>query len=176
MPKKFKCPICGCDEHFKINSISDSKRQNDFSLISYFNSLHGDVYGSVDINGNFKTYVCKKCGNVQLFSEAMLSQLNEYSDKNKIEVKKISSDIKTLKEKIDEKQIELEPTQKRIDVLMALLKRDDITIKQHNEYEKELNNLCSDKILKRIKREIDDLNRELERKENELEKVKKQQF
>ena len=168
MPKKFKCPICGCTEHYNIDSIGSKS----FSLISYSNDLHGDVYGGIDISGNFETYICKECGHVQMFSEKLLKQLEKHNKGVDDEIKKLSNDLKIIKSKIDENQKQLLPMQKRIDELVELLKSEDITIKQQKEYKSELDKLSSENSVRRLNREIKYLNIDLEKKEKELQDLK----
>ena len=88
MSKSFKCPICGCTEHYEIGSVgskleqwlgsgySDDPRRiivtEQRALLDHEFSISGDASGSCSLNANFEAYLCKKCGHVQLFAEDML--------------------------------------------------------------------------------------------------------
>ena len=171
MGKEFKCPICGCSEHFEIGATG----KDDFNLITYKNELKGEVWGELIINGNFNVYLCKKCGHVDLFNTEMVEEINK---QNKVvdekaesiinEINRINGKIKSIKEKT-------EPVLKRIDELKQLLKSEDITIRQQKSYQQELDQLEEKKSTSKPFKELNILKGELKRQEfllKELDKYK----
>ena len=71
---KVKCPICGCEEFYTIDSVSDNKHA--LGLLEFHNTICG-VKGKAELHGNFVAMICKNCGKVEIFAKELLKKLND---------------------------------------------------------------------------------------------------
>ena len=146
MGRKFVCSNCGCTEYFKVSGVgsksdtttSDSCRTtrtviHPRSLFECNLSISGDAYGNLELIPNFEVLVCKECGKVELFMRPLNEDLKAFAQKKTEKEKELDNVDKQIKALVDEDKRHDE----RLDELKALLKSEDITVKQLNEYKAE---------------------------------------
>ena len=186
MSKSFKCPICGCTEHYEIGSVgskleqwlgsgySDDPRRiivtEQRALLDHEFSISGDASGSCSLNANFEAYLCKKCGHVQLFAEDMLRAIKFDEERLSSEIAAKQKEVKELNDKAASLDSEKAKIEKRLNELNSLLKSEDITVKQQKEFTLEKEE--AQKRLRDIEKENKLISPNLEKALAELEKLK----
>lgn len=144
MNKQYKCPVCGCEKHFKLQAheIRDEKGNRIApGLIIFKNSLYvyGDakLEGEVDMRLNATPYICAKCGHIDLFSEGLLQEYEKLRAEAEDAIKQIDDEVKQAKLQIEAAGKEKETDMKRLNEVNKILKSDEITVKQQRELQKE---------------------------------------
>lgn len=193
--KKFKCPICGCMEHYPMSFIALPQRErtgtgytNDpymttvkipRTILTYDFEISGDASGRFSLEGAAEVYLCSECGHIEFFGESMLREINKEKEEFNTKIKELEKEIEELKNALSSSNHnEYEKTKKRAKELAELLNSEDITVKQQREYKeesilvnskmRELENVLSD-----IKRKIDKKTRELADVKSRAEKIVK---
>ena len=76
MANGYKCPICGCTEHYSIPAVG--REEISRSLVKYEFDIYGDAYirkAEVSFDANIR--LCKNCGHMDLFNEGMLEEIKK---------------------------------------------------------------------------------------------------
>lgn len=152
---KFKCPICGNDEHQKVQCAGETRviRKGKYSSIIeeipsrglqdyYFNyerlGCSLERAKKPEIIPNFDAYICKKCGHVEMFALELYKRISDeiYDIENTkglilIKDATLKSDINSMSQKL--KCLEV-----RCEELEKLVKSKSITVGQQEEYNLEL--------------------------------------
>lgn len=164
MPKFYKCPICGCTEYYEIPSIRRGEdretclkngtkiKLSPRYLLNVDIDIHGDAWLRQNIDFNASVCLCKKCSHIDLFNEPMLESIK--ADEKEFKERIVFINEQLIKNEDEKKNIELklEANNEKVSSLTKKLKDEDITIRMHNEAEKQL---------KTIKSDINDLQRQL---------------
>ena len=157
---KFKCPICGCEDHYQINFVNQFKETKSESGPTYGSSprfyevvnrciinyslethyLDGSV--GISIGSCANAFLCKNCGYINLFAQNLLSN--------------IKNDETKFKDELSE--------------LEKLLESEDITVKQQKEFKEEKEKKTNE--LKKIRYEIENHEKELEKLDAKIDEAK----
>ena len=173
--KKFKCPICGCNEHYLVGSVGSSKEER--ALLEYHLSTGTQTYVEFSLKGSFKPYICKKCGHVELFAEEMLKSIQDDKLNFFKLVNEAKGKIKEKRDNIESLTKEKEKLESRLIELNKFLDSEDITVKQQKEYLEEKKSieerldLTVGKSIRLLSRELEPLEKELKDLEERLENV-----
>lgn len=187
MVKEFKCPICGCTEHFVIDGFKRNVAEGygnqttykvKIALINYTEESYGEGGTSINFDVNGGIYLCKNCGHVDFFSEGLLETIQKHSKQiqEKIEILKFEYDRAS--KQYAELEGDLPKKKNRLLELDELLKSDEITVKQQKEYQNEYARVKDEiskdeKRLAPIARSIEDLQKEIDGLKGKLENVSK---
>lgn len=182
--KDYKCPICGCTEHYQVPFVKELHGGGDYgysysvSKTLMFNkhknnvveTYRGIICGECSDGKYTTTYLCKGCGHVDLFAEALLKKIKADDATYTEEVEKLSEEVSELTKKVEQLRKEEEKLLTRCEELGQLIKSEDITIRQQKEYKEELTK-CGDKYHE-LKFKIGDLEcGPLDKKKTELERA-----
>lgn len=147
---KFKCPICGCEDHFNIRSIGatieipqySSEGEIDYNAkkviqkpSSLFIADYYDGYceggGGTSIKPNFATLICKKCGHVDLFYDhkGLELKVSEY----KKSMSDIEFKINEVKKTLNEIDKQYKDNLAEIEDIRNKLSSDEITVREQKE-------------------------------------------
>ena len=167
--KKFKCPICGCEEHYQLKALKFDygKTFKQDSLLDV-KLIARELEGSINLNveSNAEAYLCKNCGHVELFAEDLLLKIK----KEELDILNNNNEVNQKLEKlsIEKEQLtkELPLKEKRMIELDKLLKSEDITIRQQREYQEERNELANQ--IRRLPDELKSLERNIEQLKKQL--------
>lgn len=140
---KFKCPICGCEEHYGIRSIATAERTDRYehgkyvyeyptSLLVYNLKISGDAsFDHCEIGANFETFICQKCGHVDMFvsPEELKKKLSDYEKQN-IE---LDSEISKVMSELEDFDKQHKDVLKQISQINMKLSSDEITVREQKE-------------------------------------------
>ena len=180
---KFKCPICGCEDHFNIRSIgkpieipqysSDGEivynaekvfqKPSSLLIADYYGYCEGG--GGTSINANFTTLICKKCGHVDLFYDhkGLELKVSEY----KKSMSDIEFKINEVKKTLNEIDKQYKDNLAEIEDIQNKLSSDEITVREQKELTEKAN------ILKQAPRNYNYERKKIEGKIKELEVAKR---
>jgi len=180
---KFKCPICGCEDHFNIQSIGATIEIPQYSsdgtiddnakkVIQKPSSLfiettykgYGECGDSTSISPNFTTLICKKCGHVDLFYDhkGLELKVSEY----KKSMSDIEFKINEVKKTLNEIDKQYKDNLAEIEDIQNKLSSDEITVREQKELTEKAN------ILKQATRNYNYERKKIEGKIKELEVAK----
>lgn len=108
--KKFKCPICGCMEHFPIKFIGEIKKEwiqnrncpGEWKITkerALFNEDFCIPDGSHSLESSFEVYICKECGHADMFNEHMAKEIDLKIKELMNKKKELKTILKELKKK-----------------------------------------------------------------------------
>ena len=190
--KEFKCPICGCTEHYPISLIENPTKEtiggpysdNPYrtiiktprTLLSYEFSISGDASGLFALNGSAEVYLCAKCGHIELFGENMLARLNRDKQTYESKINELKDELDKLDKEVSSLKSESELLKEKLVKLGKLLASDEITVKQQREYKEEsvtIKSKCNelDQSLKVALTEIEKKQKELSETEDRAKKI-----
>ena len=170
---KFKCPICGCEDHFNIQSIGatieipqySSDGEIVYNAEKVFQKpsslLIADYYEGSGISPNFTTLICKKCGHVDLFYDhkGLELKVSEY----KKSMSDIEFKINEVKKTLNEIDKQYKDNLAEIEDIQNKLSSDEITVREQKELTEKAN------ILKQAPRNYNYERKKIEGKIKELE-------
>ena len=187
--KEFKCPICGCNEYYRIDMLGQKRIEKNYVLndpknpyggshwetniimpksILYYELITRYLEGSVslEVGDNVNARLCKECGYVSLFATGLLDRLKSEEEALKKEQEEINAKLNSLNKEKKELLEKIEPMYERLKELGKLLSSEDITIKQQKEYKEEVKKLESE--IKQSKKRLDPIDEEISLLEKKL--------
>ena len=173
MAETFKCPICGCTEHYQLRTIydaSDYDENQPRALMTFVYKPDADNWSRLSLNSHFCAYLCQKCGHVELFAKGMVDEINDQKNVLNKKIEETQLSIKELKAKKDTMKEEKAILQKRSKELSSLLKSEDITIRQQKQYSEEAKKISN--AIDKIYRDSSSIDKEVDAKLQDLEKMK----
>ncbi len=174
--KKFKCPICGCKEHYLVSIAGYKKNDRVYennrwvekdgtpkSILFYEVNTWNLSQGTVDLSAgsNAEAYLCKECGHIDLFSDTLLNYLKRTEEDDRRKQQEATLRLNNLTVKKNTLIASITPKENRVKELGQLLSSEDITIRQQKDYKAELSQLTE---------ELSDLRKQLNALEVEINK------
>ena len=183
--KEFKCPICGCNEHYEIAIVDTPKYENIYVPNkkgggTWVESYHEpnafiscelktrELEGWIDfdIHSHVQAYLCKECSHITFFAPSLLKSIKWQEEADRKEREKINSKLVTFKNSRKESLEMIGSMSKRLEELEKLLSSEDITIRQQKEYKEEEQKLESE--FKIIRKQLESLDKEIASLEQKL--------
>ena len=184
MIKIFKCPICGCEEHYEFPFIRTVLHEDNNlrSFIKHRIELGAYSDASISVNefeSNISAYLCKECDHVDFFAEGMLNDIQKDKERLKGLIDKQETLISPLMKQEKPLQAKIAKLDEQIADAAKLLKDENITIKKHKELREESTKMAVEKHkledeLRSIQRKIEPHRAEIMDLKNQLSKVEQE--
>ena len=189
MAIEYKCPICGCTEHYELIGsgtpheehhveskynkegkveIHNSRLESPKSLLLTKIKLSSYSEASIAeffVNLNASVYICKKCGHIDLFNPLLVENIKKEEKELQVEIAAKEKQLIELEQADKASREELDKIVEKLKELNKKLSDENITIKQHNAYKEEAKKLGEDEPKIRHNHQVSSLSKEKLEKE-----------